>query len=276
MTSWKLGTLLFMLVFLSTIDLSKQGCRDYFEVDKWASNLTDVIYLVKTKDYKDTIECTVEKEYLEYETMSHILYQCYDRKTKVEHVSEKCDGDRMSTSIHFYLFMCLVAKDLNFSSAETACQLYSEKASTGLDQTTLPPPQPATTTVMQQLPTTTAATTTTTTALPLKATTLPPPTTVTQSAVNGSNGQSSAAMDVKTDTLTVTVLTMSLMLNGVLSVAFYLYVSHQRREGRRQPMNVSNEAPPGAQPLMEMEKTASLLNLQMGIKERPHIYHQEI
>ncbi|XP_076607734.1 uncharacterized protein LOC143333546 isoform X1 [Chaetodon auriga] len=233
MTSWRYMTHLFVFVFLSKINLSKEGCYDYFNINSWAKNLTETISLVKTKHSKDIVECTVERECLRGREICHILYHCFGRTVKVQNISEKCEGDTSQT-VPYYHFMCLTAKAFLTPIPKgceygTVCELYPERLYTVSDQTTPPPttapttPPPTTaptttpppTTAPTTTPTTTLPPTTTTpperttaattvlpptapatTALPLKATSLPSsPTTVAQRAGSRGNGQTSHFKD---------------------------------------------------------------------------------
>ncbi|XP_037647015.1 uncharacterized protein LOC119501012 isoform X2 [Sebastes umbrosus] len=123
---------LFLFMFLSTVDLSKQGCLDNFDLMKdWGGNLTDTVSLVKTQYSKDTMECTLERECLRgTELACGLLSDCYYRDCKNK--SEKCEGD--SQDIYFYHFMCLLAKTANETvkgcEYDTVCELYSEISST--------------------------------------------------------------------------------------------------------------------------------------------------
>ncbi|XP_070779669.1 uncharacterized protein [Enoplosus armatus] len=132
--TWRYETPLILLMFLSMIDLSEEGCKDYFKMEKWARNLTETISLVRTKDSKDVMECTVERECLQGREICHWLPQCFDRpKVKRVTKSEKCEGET-SQKVHFYHFLCLTAKAFSHTPEgceyETVCELYSEKPST--------------------------------------------------------------------------------------------------------------------------------------------------
>ncbi|XP_042361695.1 uncharacterized protein LOC121957224 isoform X2 [Plectropomus leopardus] len=128
MTSWRYMTLLFLFVFLSLIDPSKEGCLDYLKMDKWVANLTDTVPIVSTKDPKDTVRCTIEKQYLNGVTQYCFwLRHCFDLKCpKME--SEECKGD-ISQEVHFHHFACLVAKEigqpLKGCEYDTVCALHS-------------------------------------------------------------------------------------------------------------------------------------------------------
>ncbi|XP_076607735.1 uncharacterized protein LOC143333546 isoform X2 [Chaetodon auriga] len=135
MTSWRYMTHLFVFVFLSKINLSKEGCYDYFNINSWAKNLTETISLVKTKHSKDIVECTVERECLRGREICHILYHCFGRTVKVQNISEKCEGDTSQT-VPYYHFMCLTAKAFLTPIPKgceygTVCELYPERLYTG-------------------------------------------------------------------------------------------------------------------------------------------------
>ncbi|XP_037647014.1 uncharacterized protein LOC119501012 isoform X1 [Sebastes umbrosus] len=256
---------LFLFMFLSTVDLSKQGCLDNFDLMKdWGGNLTDTVSLVKTQYSKDTMECTLERECLRgTELACGLLSDCYYRDCKNK--SEKCEGD--SQDIYFYHFMCLLAKTANETvkgcEYDTVCELYSEISSTDSDQkTTLPP----TTTT---LPPTTTTLPPTTTTLPPTTTTLPP-TTVTQLSVTGCTDKRFG--NNETDTLTLKmVLMMSGILNVVLPLAVYLYMRDQRTKDRI-PWDAtyeSNGNPPGDQPMTELKSTP--MTFTNGAGENTHL-----
>lgn len=120
-------------MFLSTVDLSKQGCLDNFDLMKdWGGNLTDTVSLVRTKDPKDTMECTLERVGLRGTKLAcDLLSDCYSRACGTK--TEKCEGD--SQAIYFYHFMCLLAKTVNETvkgcEYDTVCELYSTIPSTG-------------------------------------------------------------------------------------------------------------------------------------------------
>ncbi|XP_044036235.1 uncharacterized protein LOC122868400 isoform X7 [Siniperca chuatsi] len=137
MTSWGYETYLFLFVFLSMTDLSDEGCYDLFTIDEdRAKHLTDTISLVITKDSKDIMECTAEREcHQKREDMCDVL-RCFDEREEEDSakikISEKCERGT-SQNISMYHFMCLTAKALNFivegCEYETVCNLYSERAS---------------------------------------------------------------------------------------------------------------------------------------------------
>ncbi|XP_036944366.1 mucin-2-like isoform X2 [Acanthopagrus latus] len=114
MTSWKCKARLFLLVLLSTIDLSYGNCMEYFNVDKWTGNITQVITLVEPEDHQDTVECSLERAARENKTSARsyesILYDCFRIVSKqgkpVNLYTEKCKGNTSGT-MPFYQFMCL-------------------------------------------------------------------------------------------------------------------------------------------------------------------------
>ncbi|XP_030264538.1 uncharacterized protein LOC115576186 isoform X3 [Sparus aurata] len=113
MTSWKRKARLFLLVLLSTIDLSYGGCAEYLKVDAWGGNLTQFFTLVETDDPKDIAECTLEKEAVENNTNAwFILRDCFKKEIRKVIPSEKCKRNTSGT-IPFYNFMCLTIATIN-------------------------------------------------------------------------------------------------------------------------------------------------------------------
>ncbi|XP_036944369.1 hepatitis A virus cellular receptor 1-like isoform X5 [Acanthopagrus latus] len=165
MTSWKCKARLFLLVLLSTIDLSYGNCMEYFNVDKWTGNITQVITLVEPEDHQDTVECSLERAARENKTSARsyesILYDCFRIVSKqgkpVNLYTEKCKGNTSGT-MPFYQFMCLTLAAIKHKypdveieaeqcEYDTTCKFLSGGPSTGLNQsTTLPLAQPERTT----------------------------------------------------------------------------------------------------------------------------------
>ncbi|KAM9346006.1 uncharacterized protein ABDE67_012610 [Symphorus nematophorus] len=183
---------LFLIVLLSTFDLSKGGCKDYFTTDILKGNLTDTFSFVKTKDPKDIMECAVEKAFLqgiEINTINTISFlRCFEnrRYEKPVKTSEKCKGIGTTYTVTFYQFMCLITKALNLTAEdighkgceyETVCKINSDIVSTDFGQTTTL--SPTTTALVATLPPTTLSEKTTAPTTALSPTTQPERTTTT-------------------------------------------------------------------------------------------------
>ncbi|XP_038548601.1 uncharacterized protein LOC119882564 isoform X4 [Micropterus salmoides] len=135
MTSWWYETNWLLLVFLSTIDLSKEGCLDYVEVDKaWQKNQPNVT-LLATMNSKDIIECSVQKMCFNNVIKTCDILTCLNRPDFNGTIkNENCVETNDTIDIHH--FNCLLAKaiDSNYTlkgcEYETVCKLYLETPST--------------------------------------------------------------------------------------------------------------------------------------------------
>ncbi|XP_008281921.1 uncharacterized protein LOC103358652 isoform X2 [Stegastes partitus] len=137
--SWRYLSHLLLLVGLTLIDPSEEGCLDYFKMDSWTeyASLTDPVDLVMLNNTKDIMECSVERAYLQSLSRTknlnlfYILKHCFDR-SNVSGISEKCRGET-SEEILFYHFMCWTAKAVEIdvppdycSDYGTLCSIYAE------------------------------------------------------------------------------------------------------------------------------------------------------
>ncbi|XP_078125703.1 uncharacterized protein LOC144530130 isoform X2 [Sander vitreus] len=161
MTSWKCVIQLFLFVFLIMIDLSKEDCYDHFDINNWGEYLNKNVTLVKTKDFKDTMECTLEKKCkLEKGIACDLLNDCFKRFGHFENKTQAgiCTGE--TQNISFYNFMCMTVKAINHTVAgcelDTVCNVYPTPAYTETT-TVLPPTRAAATTAATTTTTTTAA-----------------------------------------------------------------------------------------------------------------------
>ncbi|XP_031159656.1 uncharacterized protein LOC116052941 [Sander lucioperca] len=132
MTSWKYVMQLFLFVFLIMIDLSKEDCYDYFDVKKWAGNLSEIVTLVKAKDFKDTMECTLEKKCKRDDRKGiacYLLHDCFEMHRDFQNKTQagNCTGE--TQNISFYNFMCMTAKAINLTvkgcELDTVCNVYA-------------------------------------------------------------------------------------------------------------------------------------------------------
>ncbi|XP_049925330.1 uncharacterized protein LOC126405568 isoform X2 [Epinephelus moara] len=178
MTAWKHARLC-LFVLLCLINLSKEGCEDYFTVERMKKYLDHTVYLIETGELKDTLECTVERECIDgHEPYCLWLDHCYDRKDVPKTETEKCKGNP-SVGISHYHFGCLVSHYTlsepveGCKNYERVCELHKERQPIISEETKPshrpPPPPPTTTTTTTKA--TLPETTTTTTAAPT--TTLP-------------------------------------------------------------------------------------------------------
>ncbi|XP_028455733.1 uncharacterized protein LOC114569835 isoform X2 [Perca flavescens] len=130
MTSWKYVIQLFLFVFLIMINLSEEGCYDYFNVTKWKEDLNKTFPLVITKEFKDTIECTLEKKCNQdnHTGISCIyLNQCFEREGDFNSLIRAGKCTEKPQNISFYNFMWLMAKVVNYakgSDLDTVCNVY--------------------------------------------------------------------------------------------------------------------------------------------------------
>ncbi|TNN52183.1 hypothetical protein EYF80_037613 [Liparis tanakae] len=100
MTSLTYSAYMFVFVFLNAMDLSKEGCYEYLDVDKW-----------------DRVNCTLETECQGgREAACNLLIHCFLRND-VTTKSPECEAS--SEGIPFYHFMCLIVNDIMPSSKGT-------------------------------------------------------------------------------------------------------------------------------------------------------------
>ncbi|XP_045927464.1 uncharacterized protein LOC123984557 [Micropterus dolomieu] len=134
MTSWWYETNWLLLMFLSTIDLSKEGCLDYVEEHpKWQGNQTNV-KLSTTMNSKDIIECTLQKMCFNNVIDTCHMLTCFNRPDFNGTIkNEKCVEINYTIDIHH--FNCLLTKAIGSNKTEgceyeTVCKLYLETPST--------------------------------------------------------------------------------------------------------------------------------------------------
>ncbi|XP_049417083.1 uncharacterized protein LOC125879298 isoform X4 [Epinephelus fuscoguttatus] len=133
MTAWKHAHLC-LFVLLGLIDLSKEGCEDYFTMERMKKYLNHTVYLIETGELKDTLECTVERECIAgHEPYCLWLDHCYDRQRDVPKTeTEKCKGNP-SVGISHYQFGCLVSHYTlsepveGCKNYERVCELHKER-----------------------------------------------------------------------------------------------------------------------------------------------------
>nr|XP_033501490.1 uncharacterized protein LOC117268863 isoform X2 [Epinephelus lanceolatus] len=132
MTAWKHARLC-LFVILSLINLSKEGCEDYFTVERMKKYLDHTVYLIETGELKDTLECTVERQCIAgHEPYCLWLDHCYDRKDVPKTETEKCKGNP-SVGISHYHFGCLVSYYTlsepveGCKNYERVCELHKER-----------------------------------------------------------------------------------------------------------------------------------------------------
>ncbi|XP_033501489.1 uncharacterized protein LOC117268863 isoform X2 [Epinephelus lanceolatus] len=271
MTAWKHARLC-LFVILSLINLSKEGCEDYFTVERMKKYLDHTVYLIETGELKDTLECTVERQCIAgHEPYCLWLDHCYDRKDVPKTETEKCKGNP-SVGISHYHFGCLVSYYTlsepveGCKNYERVCELHKERQPVISEETKpsqRPPPTTTTTTTTKAtlpettttaapttLPDTTRATTTAaapTTRLPdtTRATTTTATTTttalsptVTQSTVSGNNANNSKIVheagndNTNTDPLKI-FLGISVIFN-VIAVLGGLYMRRRWTQDSKQ------------------------------------------
>ncbi|KAM6904935.1 uncharacterized protein FYW49_015025 [Xenentodon cancila] len=122
MTSCGYVTLVILSVLLRTIDLSQGDCFDILEDKEWLTNST-LITLITTKDSKDMVYCTLERECNVSNTLMCAIKMCFegDQNYLNETCQEKSFGKDTVPLSHF---LCLVAKILNHTIKE--CGDYGE------------------------------------------------------------------------------------------------------------------------------------------------------
>ncbi|XP_067471807.1 uncharacterized protein [Thunnus thynnus] len=207
-------SLLFLLVFLSLINLSKEGCDDYFTFNYWKNNFTiGMITLTTTNSSKDVVECTLDT-YCEnkrtYNGICSVLHDCFGNMDRTEKCSPPLKSENVT--IHTYHFMCMVYKEANVSLSEvsefcsitnyeTVCQFFAE--------TTKSEKQAA---------------------------------------------QNSDAVDKACpDNLILRLLPISIGFAMALLLLVYIYMRKQRRLNIRRATHVSNETMPGAETIIELQ-----------------------
>ncbi|XP_044188066.1 uncharacterized protein LOC122967458 [Thunnus albacares] len=131
-------SLLFLLVFLSLINLSKEACDDYFTFNYWKNNFTiGMINLATTNNSKDVVECTLDTYCKNKPDTCFLLLDCFKDMNQTEKCSPQL-GKSENVTIHTYHFMCMVYKKANVSLSaevsefcsitnyETVCQFVAE------------------------------------------------------------------------------------------------------------------------------------------------------
>ncbi|XP_060882477.1 uncharacterized protein LOC132954050 isoform X2 [Labrus mixtus] len=258
MTSRRYVTCIF--VFVSLRIVHSFGCNlEYFSKDKLSKEMPD-IPLVRTKDPKDVMECTIERACMEKTDcgLEH-LFLCFRDKVPDEpSITEKCKGD-FSHKVTYHHFLCLTAKAANLHAVnlshigceyDVVCAVYKQIKFAG-QTTTFPPPSPTTTETTTIPPTTTETTTippttTETTTIPpintlperttVTAVLRPPTTTTTTTSPQGihdTNSRSETHIG-ETETLSLKILlVVSMILHVVVPVAVYLYMRRQRQQDLR-------------------------------------------
>ncbi|XP_020507718.1 uncharacterized protein [Labrus bergylta] len=261
MTSQRFVTYIFVTVSLRIVQ--SFGCNViYFSKNNLSVERPD-IPLVKTKDPKDIMECTIERACMEKtECPLNPLFLCFRDKVPDEpSITEKCKGD-FSHNVTYHHFLCLTAKAANLHAVnlshigceyDVVCPIYKQIKFAG--QTTFPPPSPTTTEPTIIPPKTTETTTTPPTNTLLERTTVmrPPTTTTTTTTttkttttavpqgIHGTNSQSEKHIG-ETETLSLKIfLVVSMILNVVVPVAVYLYMRQQRRPVSSAQMPSTNE-----------------------------------
>ncbi|KAM4531001.1 uncharacterized protein PAE49_023281 isoform 2-T2 [Odontesthes bonariensis] len=178
-------SLLFLFVVLTTIDLSKEGCRDYFQMEHWTKMFkkakTPNITLYSTKDFKNISECTLSnfcqgKECKDTNMLCCILSDCLP----VQGDFSECEKESLG-NVSLFNFRCLMAKHKKLEADgcegfETVCKHYANILLSGSNQAPLP--------TTQHKPTASPQTTTTTT---LSQKTTLEPTTTTKVTVDVSS-----------------------------------------------------------------------------------------
>ncbi|XP_062295339.1 mucin-2-like [Scomber scombrus] len=175
--------LLFLVVFLNTIDLSKGNCEDYFNFEQWSNhtNNTEMFKFGETNDIKYDVMCTLYKYWSNddpYKGIGSIICDCICPEdcdaNCLDDLKKQCDTPSKilkNVTIHTYHFMCMAKKVYDVPMKESDFCNYPTricKFSEGEFDRTSPPtstPQPTT-------KTTTLSSTTTTTPQPPKITTL--------------------------------------------------------------------------------------------------------
>ncbi|KAM4531008.1 uncharacterized protein PAE49_023281 isoform 5-T9 [Odontesthes bonariensis] len=127
-------SLLFLFVVLTTIDLSKEGCRDYFQMEHWTKMFkkakTPNITLYSTKDFKNISECTLSnfcqgKECKDTNMLCCILSDCLP----VQGDFSECEKESLG-NVSLFNFRCLMAKHKKLEADgcegfETVCKHYA-------------------------------------------------------------------------------------------------------------------------------------------------------
>ncbi|CAJ1075999.1 uncharacterized protein LOC109997545 isoform X2 [Xyrichtys novacula] len=149
------GNVMYLIVFVSLIFKSEQNCKtQYFNEKTLQKYIHDSITLVQTANPKDVIECTLEKECQnkgnDLKRQLRSMLRCYDNDMVECRNTPKCQNSEPYMNVSFYHFLCLTAKDLNFSDAQlghigcqysAVCPLYGNisKATTLPERTTAAP-----------------------------------------------------------------------------------------------------------------------------------------
>ncbi|KAM4531007.1 uncharacterized protein PAE49_023281 isoform 4-T8 [Odontesthes bonariensis] len=223
-------SLLFLFVVLTTIDLSKEGCRDYFQMEHWTKMFkkakTPNITLYSTKDFKNISECTLSnfcqgKECKDTNMLCCILSDCLP----VQGDFSECEKESLG-NVSLFNFRCLMAKHKKLEADgcegfETVCKHYANILLSGSRRTTSAP------TTSEFL----SSTETTLRPNNNKQTTAK----VTPNHISTEIGDNlfSKSEEMKSNTL-MALLVFSASLNFMLPLAFCLYMHQQRRQDRRQ------------------------------------------
>ncbi|XP_065821006.1 uncharacterized protein [Labrus bergylta] len=134
MTSQRFVTYIFVTVSLRIVQ--SFGCNViYFSKNNLSVERPD-IPLVKTKDPKDIMECTIERACMEKtECPLNPLFLCFRDKVPDEpSITEKCKGD-FSHNVTYHHFLCLTAKAANLHAVnlshigceyDVVCPIYKQ------------------------------------------------------------------------------------------------------------------------------------------------------
>lgn len=253
MTSWRIVTCLF--AFVSLIASSKEDCFDYFKIETWdVKNLGESFVLIRERDSRDLIKCTLEHACNTTNdinhTLCHVVQDCFGDSEESQTLT--CDGQR-SQNISFYHLMCLTAKALKYPPTvlfpegckyKNVCELHSKIQP--LDQTTTLSPA---TTTLSPATTVLPSMTATETAWPLTATT-PGTTTV----IRGQGGRGNASTLHGTGPSTMkNWLIISTISNVLLPLVVYLYMRRKTRDQTHNgaPLLDGSLVDPEAQPLTQ-------------------------
>ncbi|XP_035802562.2 uncharacterized protein LOC111566380 isoform X1 [Amphiprion ocellaris] len=267
--TWRCLNHLLLLVSLTLIHPSEEGCNENFDTENWSTptSAPEPVALIRTNSSRDIMECSLERMCTEKHHIGeppkvcYILTHCFGRPS-VSQKSEKCKGEPY-TRIKMLHFMCWLAKAANIEPTPdyccdygNLCHIYSEMSfPPRTDQTTLPPTTNATTTPPE------STTITTTTAMLPPTTTTPPESTITTTSTttlqtattktatkvppiptgNNSGQTSMRKSSQETENLTLKiVLVLSLIMNFAGPLLIYLYM--RRRTGLMMQQNGVNEA----------------------------------
>ncbi|XP_054861481.1 uncharacterized protein LOC111566380 isoform X2 [Amphiprion ocellaris] len=137
--TWRCLNHLLLLVSLTLIHPSEEGCNENFDTENWSTptSAPEPVALIRTNSSRDIMECSLERMCTEKHHIGeppkvcYILTHCFGRPS-VSQKSEKCKGEPY-TRIKMLHFMCWLAKAANIEPTPdyccdygNLCHIYSE------------------------------------------------------------------------------------------------------------------------------------------------------